>query len=68
MSAVIEGDIIAAPSSGEMTAWKSRIAALETSDPERAELEITDANHASRTDPIFLPITVLMRGHQETTP
>ena len=43
MSAVIEGDIIAAPSSGEMTAWKSRIAALETSDPERAELEITDA-------------------------
>ena len=43
MNAVIEGDIIAAPSSGEMTAWKSRIAALETSDPERAELEITDA-------------------------
>ena len=43
MNAVIEGDIIAAPSSGEMTAWKSRISALETSDPERAELEITDA-------------------------
>lgn len=43
MNAVIEGDIIAAPSSGEMTAWKSRIAALEASDPERAELEITDA-------------------------
>lgn len=39
----IEGTLIAAPSSGEMTAWKSRIAALEASDPERAELEITDA-------------------------
>lgn len=43
MSAVIEGDVIAAPSSSEMTAWKSRIAALEVSDPERAEMEITDA-------------------------
>lgn len=43
MSAVIEGDLIAAPSSSEMTAWKSRIATLEASDPERAELEITDA-------------------------
>ncbi|OFT62611.1 hypothetical protein HMPREF3159_03605 [Brachybacterium sp. HMSC06H03] len=43
MTDIIEGDIIAAPSSGEMTAWKSRIAALEASDPERAELEITDA-------------------------
>ena len=43
MSAVIEGDLIAAPSSSEMTAWKSRIATLEASDPERAEMEITDA-------------------------
>lgn len=39
----VEGTLIAAPSSSEMTAWKSRIAALEASDPERAELEITDA-------------------------
>ena len=43
MNAVIEGELIAAPSSDEMTSWKSRIAALEASDPERAELEITDA-------------------------
>ena len=43
MNAVIEGDLIAAPSSSEMTAWKSRIATLEASDPERAEMEITDA-------------------------
>ena len=43
MTEIIEGDIIAAPSSAEMSSWKSRIAALEASDPERAELEITDA-------------------------
>ena len=43
MTEIIEGDIIAAPSSAEMTAWKSRISALEASDPERAEMEITDA-------------------------
>lgn len=43
MTEIIEGDIIAAPSPSEMTAWKSRITALEASDPERAELEITDA-------------------------
>lgn len=43
MNAVIEGELIAAPSSAEMASWKSRIAALEASDPERAELEITDA-------------------------
>ena len=43
MTEIIEGDIIAAPSSAEMTSWKSRISALEASDPERAELEITDA-------------------------
>ena len=43
MNSIIEGEVIAAPSSSEMTAWKSRIAALEVSDPERAELEITDA-------------------------
>ena len=43
MTEIIEGDIIAAPSSEEMTAWKSRISALEASDPERAEMEITDA-------------------------
>ena len=43
MAEIIEGDIIAAPSSAEMTSWKSRISALEASDPERAELEITDA-------------------------
>lgn len=43
MTEIIEGDIIAAPSSSEMTAWKSRITALEASDPERAEMEITDA-------------------------
>lgn len=43
MNSIIEGEVIAAPSSSEMTAWKSRIAALETSDPERAEVEITDA-------------------------
>ena len=43
MTATIEGELIAAPSSAEMTSWKSRIAALEASDPERAELEITEA-------------------------
>lgn len=43
MTATIEGELIAAPSSSEMTAWKSRIATLEASDPERAEMEITDA-------------------------
>ena len=43
MTTIIEGEVIAAPSTTEMTAWKSRIAALETSDPERAEVEITDA-------------------------
>lgn len=43
MSAVIEGDLIAAPSSAEMSSWKSRIAALEASDPERA-FNIPDAN------------------------
>lgn len=43
MNSIIEGEVIAAPSSSEMTAWKSRIAALEVSDPERAEVEITDA-------------------------
>ena len=43
MNSIIEGEVIAAPSSSEMTAWKSRIAALEASDPERAEVEITDA-------------------------
>src|SRR5699024_5158554 len=43
MTATIEGELIAAPSSAEMSSWKSRISALEASDPERAELEITDA-------------------------
>ena len=43
MTVTIEGELIAAPSSAEMTAWKSRISALEASDPERAELEITEA-------------------------
>src|SRR5699024_5997630 len=43
MTEIIEGELIAAPSSAEMSSWKSRIAALEASDPERAELEITDA-------------------------
>src|SRR5699024_8779313 len=43
MTATIEGDLIAAPSSSEMTAWKSRNATLAASDPERAEMEITDA-------------------------
>ena len=43
MTEIIEGELIAAPSSAEMTAWKSRISALEASDPERAELEITEA-------------------------
>src|SRR5699024_3449025 len=43
MTEHIEGELIAAPSSAEMSSWKSRIAALEASDPERAELEITDA-------------------------
>ena len=43
MTATIEGELIAAPSSAEMTSWKSRISTLEASDPERAELEITDA-------------------------
>ena len=43
MTEIIEGELIAAPSSAEMSSWKSRISALEASDPERAELEITDA-------------------------
>lgn len=43
MTATIEGELIAAPSSAEMSSWKSRIGALEASDPERAELEITGA-------------------------
>ena len=43
MTEIIEGELLAAPSSAEMSSWKSRIAALETSDPERAEVEITDA-------------------------
>lgn len=43
MTEIIEGELIAAPSSAEMSSWKSRIAALEASDPERAELEITEA-------------------------
>lgn len=43
MTEIVEGELIAAPSSAEMSSWKSRIAALEASDPERAELEITEA-------------------------
>src|SRR5699024_6790795 len=43
MTATNEGELIAAPSSAEMSSWKCRISALEAADPERAELEIPDA-------------------------